>query len=65
MTSQEPTRIALEDAQANSDTMELAKPGAIPSEQSRQYQLEMFDASMTGNIIVVVLLLHSQPILLF
>lgn len=65
MASQEPTRIVLEDAQANSGTMKLAKPGAIPSEQSRQYQLEMFDASMACNIIVVVLLLHSQPILLF
>lgn len=65
MTSQESTCVALQDAPANSSAMELAKPSAIPYEQSRLYQLEMFEASMARNTIVVVVLLHSQPILSF
>ncbi|OBT88022.1 hypothetical protein VE02_02895 [Pseudogymnoascus sp. 03VT05] len=54
MTSQESTHVALEDAPANSGAMELAKPSAIPPEQSRLYQLEMFEASMARNTIVVM-----------
>lgn len=65
MTSQEPTRVVLEDALANSSEMELTKPSAIPLQQSRLYQREMFEASMAHNIIVVVVLLHAQLILLF
>lgn len=65
MISQAPSHVVLEDAPANSGAMELAQPSAIPPEQSRLYQLEMFEASMARNIIVVVLLLHSGPISLF
>ena len=65
MTSQEPNCVVMEDAPANSGEMELAKSSAIPHEQSRLYQLEMFEASMARNIIVVVVLLHFQLILLF
>lgn len=65
MTFQEPARGALGDSLANSGALEPANPSAIPSEQSRQYQLEMFEASMARNIIVVVVPLRSQPILLF
>lgn len=64
MTSQEPTYIVMEDAQANSGEMELAKPSAIPHEQSRLYQLEMFEASMARNIIVVVVLLHPADFII-
>ncbi|OBT69887.1 hypothetical protein VE03_00456 [Pseudogymnoascus sp. 23342-1-I1] len=49
MTSQE---LVLGDAPANSGDMELANTTSIPSEQSRLYQLEMFDASMASNIIM-------------
>lgn len=65
MTSQDHAHVALRDAPANSGEMELAKPGAIPSEHSRLYQLEMFEASMASNIIVVVVVLKSQLIILF
>ncbi|KFZ01525.1 hypothetical protein V501_09951 [Pseudogymnoascus sp. VKM F-4519 (FW-2642)] len=54
MTSQESTCVVLQDAPANSGAMELAKPSAIPPEQSRLYQLEMFEASMARNTIVVM-----------
>ncbi|KFY33349.1 hypothetical protein V494_07693 [Pseudogymnoascus sp. VKM F-4513 (FW-928)] len=54
MTSKEPTHVVLEDAPANFTGGELAKPTAIPSEQSRLYQLEMLEASMARNTIVVM-----------
>ena len=57
MTSQARSRVAVEDAPANASTMELAEPAVIRSEQSRQYQREMYEASMERNIIVVVVLL--------
>lgn len=65
MTFQEPTRGALGDFLANSGAMEPANPSAMPYEQSRRYQLEMFEASMARNIIVVVVPLRSQLILLY
>ncbi|KFY55313.1 hypothetical protein V497_07052 [Pseudogymnoascus sp. VKM F-4516 (FW-969)] len=54
MASQTHSRVAAEVVPANVGTMELDEPAMIRSEQSRQYQREMYEASMERNIIVVM-----------